>query len=118
MDFKTQALIAIPAAIIGGVVGIFLAYKDYGVWSLVWSSIITSTINSIQVWIYSGWSPDFIFSRVKFKKHFNYGYKLTLSDLLNRVFNNLIFDSYRKIFFRCAGRFLYPGRDYEAITCK
>lgn len=89
MDFKTQALIAIPAAIIGGVVGIFLAYKDYGVWSLVWSSIITSTINSIQVWIYSGWSPDFIFSRVKFKKHFNYGYKLTLSDLLNRVFNNL-----------------------------
>ncbi|MDX1718653.1 MAG: lipopolysaccharide biosynthesis protein [Salegentibacter mishustinae] len=89
MDFKTQALIAIPAAIIGGVVGIFLAYKDYGVWSLVWSSIITSTVNSIQVWIYSGWSPDFIFSRVKFKKHFNYGYKLTLSDLLNRVFNNL-----------------------------
>lgn len=89
MDFKTQALIAIPAAIIGGVVGIFLAYKDYGVWSLVWSSIITSTVNSIQVWIYSGWSPDFIFSQVKFKKHFNYGYKLTLSDLLNRVFNNL-----------------------------
>lgn len=89
MDFKTQAIIAIPAAIIGGVVGIFLAYKDYGVWSLVWSSIITSAINSIQVWIYSGWSPDFIFSRVKFKKHFNYGYKLTLSDLLNRVFNNL-----------------------------
>lgn len=89
MDFKTQALIAIPAAIIGGVVGIFLAYKDYGVWSLVWSSIITSTMNSIQVWIYSSWSPDFIFSRVKFKKHFNYGYKLTLSDLLNRVFNNL-----------------------------
>ena len=89
MDFKTQALIAIPAAIVGGVVGIFLAYKDYGVWSLVWSSIITSTINSIQLWIYSGWSPDFIFSRVKFKKHFNYGYKLTLSDLLNRIFNNL-----------------------------
>ena len=89
MDFKTQAIIAIPAAIIGGGLGIFLAYKDYGVWSLVWSSIITSAINSIQVWIYSGWSPDFIFSRVKFKKHFNYGYKLTLSDLLNRVFNNL-----------------------------
>ena len=89
MDFKTQALIAIPAALVGGGVGVLLAYRGYGVWSLVWSSILTSTINSIQIWIYSGWSPDFIFSKAKFKKHFNYGYKLTLSDLLNRVFNNL-----------------------------
>jgi O-antigen/teichoic acid export membrane protein len=89
MDFKTQTLIAIPAAIIGGIVGVILAYKAYGVWSLVWSSIVTSSVNSIQVWLYSGWTPDFIFSRVKFKKHFNYGYKLTLADLLNRIFNNI-----------------------------
>lgn len=89
MDFKTQTLIAIPAAIIGGVVGIILAYKAYGVWSLIWSSIVTSSVNSIQVWLYSGWTPDFIFSRVKFKKHFNYGYKLTLAGLLNSIFNNI-----------------------------
>ncbi|MBZ9729095.1 lipopolysaccharide biosynthesis protein [Salegentibacter sp. JZCK2] len=89
MDFKTQTLIAIPAAIIGGIVGVSMAYTGYGVWSLVWSSIITSIVNSILVWIYSGWTPDFIFSSVKFKKHFNYGYKLTLSDLLNRIFNNI-----------------------------
>ena len=89
MDFKTQTLIAIPATLIGGIAGIFMAYAGYGVWSLVWSSIITSSINSIQVWFYSGWTPDFMFSSLKFKKHFNYGYKLTLSDLLNRIFNNI-----------------------------
>src|SRR5690606_24781345 len=27
--------------------------------------------------------------RSRFSKHFNYGYKLTLSDLLNRIFNNI-----------------------------
>lgn len=89
MAFKTQALIAIPAAVIGGITGIWMAYNGYGVWSLVWSSIVTSIISTIQMWIYSGWIPRLEFNRIKFRKHFNYGYKLTLSDLLNRIFNNI-----------------------------
>lgn len=89
MDFKTQAVIAIPAALIGGACGIWMAYNGYGVWSLVWSSVITSVINTLQMWWYSDWKPKLEFSRSRFSKHFNYGYKLTLSDLLNRIFNNI-----------------------------
>ncbi len=89
MDFKTQTLIAIPAAIIGGIVGVVMAMTGYGVWSLVWSSIATSIISTVQLWIYSGWTPSFDFNLQKFKAHFNYGYKLTLSELLDRVFNNI-----------------------------
>src|SRR5690606_11982838 len=88
MDFKTQTLIAIPSTILGGIVGISLAYMDYGVWSLVWSHIAVSLGTSIQFWIYSRWTPDFSFSIEKFKEHFNFGYKLTLSGLLNTIFNN------------------------------
>lgn len=62
---------------------------DYGVWSLVWSQIVTSFISTIQLWLYSKWSPSFIFNIEKFKDHFNFGYKLTLSSLLNRIFNNI-----------------------------
>jgi len=61
----------------------------YGVWSLVWSSIVTSTISTVQLWIYSGWAPGFNFNFQKFKNHLNYGYKLTLSELLDRIFNNI-----------------------------
>jgi O-antigen/teichoic acid export membrane protein len=89
MDFKTQAVIAIPAAVVGGICGIWMAYNGYGVWSLVWSSIITSAVSTLQMWWYSDWKPQLIFSRSRFSKHFNYGYKLTLSDLLNRIFNNI-----------------------------
>jgi len=89
MDFKTQTIIAIPAAIIGGIVGVVMALTGYGVWSLVWSSIVTSTISTVQLWIYSGWAPGFNFNFQKFKAHFNYGYKLTLSELLDRIFNNI-----------------------------
>lgn len=89
MNFKTQTLVAIPATIIGGIVGIVMAYSGFGVWSLVWSSIITSALSAIQLWIYSRWTPSFIFSVPKFKSHFNFGYKLTLSGLLDQIFNNI-----------------------------
>ncbi len=89
MDFKTQTIIAIPAAVVGGVIGVWMAYTGYGVWSLVWSSLATSTVSTIQMWIYSDWLPSFRFDRNKFRKHFDFGYKLTLSDLLNRIFNNI-----------------------------
>ena len=89
MDFKTQAVIAIPAAVMGGIVGIWMAYSGYGVWSLVWSGITTAVVSTSQMWWYSDWKPKLVFNRTRFSKHLNYGYKLTLSDLLNRIFNNI-----------------------------
>ncbi|MFD1096358.1 lipopolysaccharide biosynthesis protein [Salegentibacter chungangensis] len=98
MDFKTQTIIAIPAAIIGGIVGVVLAIYGFGVWSLVWSSLVTAAASSIQLWIYSSWYPAFCFDRKKFRTHFNYGYKLTLSELLDRVFKNIFLIAIGKYF--------------------
>jgi len=98
MDFKTQAIITIPSAIIGGIVGVGLALMGYGVWSLVWSSIVNSLVSSIQLWLYSGWRPGFIFEINKFRQHFSYGYKLTVSELLDRIFKNLFLIAIGKYF--------------------
>lgn len=89
MDFKTQTLIGLPSTIAGGIVGIIMAYMGYGVWSLVWSSLISAFLGSLQLWIYSKWTPSLVFNIEKFKDHFNYGYKLTLSGLLDTIFNNI-----------------------------
>src|SRR5690606_9543157 len=62
LDFKTQTLIAIPSNILGGIVGVSLAYLDFGVWSLVWAQIANSLGSSIQFWIYSKWTPSLRFS--------------------------------------------------------
>ena len=90
MNFRTQTLIAIPAATVGGAIGIFMAYSGYGVWSLVWSSIITIVVSTGQLWIYSKWTPSWVFNFNKFKEHLNFGYKLTLSGLMDKIFNNLL----------------------------
>ena len=89
MNFKVQTLTAIPAAVISGALGILLAIKGYGVWSLVYSSLLNSTLNFVLIWKYSSWFPSRIFDKILFLKHWKYGYKLGLANLLNRIFNNL-----------------------------
>lgn len=89
MNFKTQMKIQIPSVIGGGILGIVLALQDYGVWSLVWMNLFQSTLSAIQHWIYSGWRPNFLFDKERFKYHFNFGYKLTLSGLLDTIYNNI-----------------------------
>lgn len=89
MQFKTLFKINLPSQIISGVVGIVLAYFGFGVWSLVYAALIQSFIASLQLWLYSDWKPKIIFNKQKFKFHFTYGYRITLSGLLNIIFNNI-----------------------------
>jgi teichuronic acid exporter len=89
MDFRIQTIIAIPAAIAGGIVGVVMALYGFGVWSLVWSSVITALVNSVQLWFYSNWHPTSNFDFKKLKVHLSYGYKLTISELLDRFFQNI-----------------------------
>lgn len=88
MNFKLQMYMQIPSTIIGGSVGVFLAYKDFGVWSLVWMSLVTTFLFMVQHWVWSDWRPSFIFDKRRFKYHFNFGYKLTLSALITNLYFN------------------------------
>lgn len=89
LNFKTAFKIKLPSLLISGAVGIFLAYKGFGVWSLVYSAILQSLIFMVQHWFYSSWRPSLIFDKEKFKYHFNFGFKMSLSGLLDTVFTNL-----------------------------
>ena len=102
MNFKLQLTIAIPSLLLSGVLGISLAYKGFGVWSLVWMSVFQSFLNTLQLWVKTDWVPSFIFNVRKFKYHFKFGYKLTLSGLLDTIFTNI----YQIII----GRFFIPAQ--------
>ena len=88
MDFKTQLKVSIPSLIIGCSIGIALAYLGYGVWSLVWSSIIQSVTSTVQLWFYAKWKPLWVFNKSKFRHHFHYGVKLMFSGILDIIFTN------------------------------
>lgn len=89
MRFKTQTNIQIPSAIAGGLLGILLAKMGYGVWSLVWMSLLTAFLSTLLHWVYSSWRPSFIFDKASFNRHFHFGYKMTLSGLLETFYQNI-----------------------------
>lgn len=89
MEFKKELTITIPSLIISSVVGVLMAYNGFGIWSLVVSSILQSTTVGIQLWFRTDWKPILKFKKDKFYIHFKYGYKLTLSGILDAIFNNI-----------------------------
>jgi len=88
MDFKTELMVQLPSLIFGALLGIYLAWMGWGVWSLVWMYLCQALLLSIQLWFTTGWRPDFIFDKQRFIKHFNFGYKLMLSGLIDTIYNN------------------------------
>lgn len=89
LNFKTSTLLNIPGTVISSALGIWLAYKGYKVWSIVYMQLSSQLIFSILIWSKSNWVPKLEFSFVKLKKHFNFGYKMTLIGFVNSVFENL-----------------------------
>lgn len=89
MEFKKITKINFPSTLVGVIIGLYLGFHDYGVWSIVWLYLSTEIVRSILLWLFSNWKPKFVFSKIKFKFHYSFGYKLLLSGLLDTIFKNL-----------------------------
>lgn len=89
IDFKTMTKIRALSIILGGLIGIFFAFKGYGVWALVIHNISGSLISVIFFWIFSKWSPSLHFSVESFKSLFGYSSKLLLSSLYSQTISNI-----------------------------
>lgn len=88
LQFKTQFKLMLPSLIMSAGISIWMAYNNYGVWSLVAKDVIFALLATLQLWWYAKWTPTFIFDKEKFKYHFNYGYKLSLTAIINTSFDN------------------------------
>jgi len=87
MDFKSQLTVALPSLIGASGLGVFLALQGHGVWSLVYMNLLQALLSSIFFWIKAGWKPSFIINTTKLKYHFNFGYKLSLANLISTVYD-------------------------------
>ncbi len=89
LNFKAQMIVVIPSLVISGSLGILLAYSGFGVWSIVYMTLVQKGLVTVQYWLRTRWYPSLIFRKEIFKEHFYFGYKITLADLLNSLFNNI-----------------------------
>lgn len=86
VDFKTTAVVSIIATLLSGTISIYLAYNEYGVWSLVYQHLIASIVTSILLWVFSKWKPSLVFSWQSFREMFSYGSKLLGASLLGIIY--------------------------------
>ncbi len=89
IDFKTQTKISLISSITSGVIGIGMALKGFGVWSLVCQQISRQLLNTIFLWVYARWYPKLQFSFESFKELFGFGWKLLVSGLIDTVWREI-----------------------------
>lgn len=89
IDFKTQTKITLMSSLSSGVVGITMAFLDFGVWALVAQQLTAQSLNSILLWFYNKWIPSLHFSTKSFQELFGFGWKMMLSSILDTVWKEL-----------------------------
>jgi PST family polysaccharide transporter len=73
LSFKSLAARSLVANLVGGIVGISMAFAGFGVWSLVGQSLANSLAAVIVLWTASKWRPRFRLSRKHFMDLFGFG---------------------------------------------
>ncbi|PKF61721.1 hypothetical protein CW745_10400 [Psychromonas sp. psych-6C06] len=86
LNHKVIAKSKFISALIGGVIGCFLAYNNFGVWSLLWQSLSNALLYSIIIWRLSYWRPSLLFSFNALKQLWGFGFKIFLAGLIEAIF--------------------------------
>ncbi|MDU3212249.1 lipopolysaccharide biosynthesis protein [Anaerococcus sp.] len=89
MLFKKFFFSTIGGTVFSALLGIFMAYKGFGVWAIVAQQLSNTAIDTLILWITVEWRPKFIFSWKRLKSLLSFGWKLLISALLDTTYNNL-----------------------------
>lgn len=89
LEFKRFFFATLGGTIGAAFIGIWLAYKGFGIWALVAQYVFNNAVDTLILWITVKWRPKFIFSFSRLKQMFSFGWKLLASSLLDTVFNKL-----------------------------
>ena len=89
MLFKRFFFSTLGGTVSAAVVGIWMAYKGYGVWAYVCQYLVNNLVGTIILWFTVDWRPKMQFSFQRLKVLFSYGWKLLVSSLLNTISEKL-----------------------------
>ncbi|TXB63697.1 lipopolysaccharide biosynthesis protein [Vicingus serpentipes] len=89
MDFKSLSIINVFATLISGIVGVGMALTGYGVWAIIIQSLLSGVVTLSLLWLRTKWIPSFIWSLDALKPLWNFGYKLFISGVIQRIFDRL-----------------------------
>lgn len=85
MIFKKIFICTSIGTFSSAIIGIWMAYKGYGVWALVTQQLTNNIVGTIMLWITVKWRPILKFSFTRLKQLFSFGWKM-LCSRINRCY--------------------------------
>lgn len=101
MLFKKFFFATLIGTVASAIVGVTMALKGFGVWSIVAQQLVNPVVDTAILWITIKWRPIKKCSIERLKALFSYGWKLLASSLLQT--------SYNKIFQLAIGKSISPS---------
>jgi len=89
LDFKSQMKAGVTATLISGSLAIALAYRGFGVYSLVVQALALNFIRTVLLWAFSAWRPRLAFSAASLRGMFGFSSNMLAFSLINTVFYNM-----------------------------
>ena len=89
IDFKTRTKASFISAISSGAIGVGMALKGFGVWSLAAQILSRHIIYSASLWILNRWRPKWKVSIESLRYMWSFGWKLLINGLLDNLWAEL-----------------------------
>jgi len=98
IDFKTLSKVTFFASLFSGIIGVSMAFRGFGVWSLAAQQVADAFFRTLLLWQCNDWRPAWIFSFRSLSKLFKFGSNLMIASLLHAFFENIYLVVIGKLF--------------------
>ena len=112
LSFRISLIMSFTSAICG----LTLAFLGFGVWALVWSSLIKGCVGVVARWFIIAWRPRLMFSFARLRLLFLYGWKLAATSVINKIFENINSLLIGKFYLKSDVAFVNKGRSLPALA--
>lgn len=89
LDFRTPMRINITATVASSIVGILMAWRGFGVWSLACQMILSTLVSNILTWYHRPWRPALAFQFTSLQRLFRFGGYMMFSGILDMVYTRM-----------------------------
>ena len=87
---KEMAMVGIFSVAASGLLGIYLAWKGFAYWALVFQALVLSFMTNAGYWFFSKWRPSFRLNFQPVREMLKYSVKLVVTSLLGILNSNLV----------------------------
>lgn len=116
LAFKKRMKASMASLIVSGLVGVFMAWRGFGVWSLVGQQLTANLIRTAGLWMVHPWRPQFVFSRASFRVLWKFGSNMLASGLFYTFFVNIYFVVIGKLYSATELGFYERGKKLMVMT--